>query len=349
MSVDRNSFVIQGRPLSPALLVAEVAQAHDGSLGLAHAYIDAAAGAGADAIKFQTHIAAAESTLDEPFRVKFSRQDDTRYAYWKRMEFSPEQWSGLADHARERGLIFLSSPFSIEAVELLTKLRMPAWKIASGELGSAALLDAMIDAGGPFIMSTGMSGWTEIDGLAKRIRGAGRRLAILQCTTRYPTTLEHVGLNVMDEIRERYGVPTGLSDHSGQPDVAIAAIARGADILELHITLDRGMFGPDVVASLTVSEFGRVAAFRDVLATLDSHPVNKDAMAAELAPIRSIFGRSVALVRALPAGTVLEASMLIAKKPAGGIPESQIPGLVGRRLLRDLTPDRLLRPEDIET
>src|SRR5688572_14799461 len=103
---------IKGRVIGPqslCFLIAEVAQAHDGSLGIAHAYIDAAADAGVDAVKFQTHIAAAESTLDEPFRVKFSLQDATRYAYWKRMEFSPEQWAGLAAHAKERNLIFLSS------------------------------------------------------------------------------------------------------------------------------------------------------------------------------------------------------------------------------------------------
>jgi N,N'-diacetyllegionaminate synthase len=333
----------------PAFLIAEVAQAHDGSLGMAHAFIDAAATAGADAVKFQTHIASAESTLDEQFRVMFSRQDDTRYSYWKRMEFTGEQWAGLAAHASEKGLVFLSSPFSIEAVELLARLQMPAWKIASGELGSAALLEAMIGAGGPFIMSTGMSGWNEIDDLASRIRDAKRELAILQCTTRYPTALEHVGLNIMDELRERFGVPVGLSDHSGRPEVAIAAIARGADVVELHITLNRWMFGPDVPASLTVDEFRRVADFRNALDVMDANPVDKDAMAAELAHIRSLFGRSVAPTRKLAAGTVLTADMLVAKKPAGGIPESQIPDLIGRTVVRDLTPERLLRPEDIET
>ena len=97
-------------------LIGEIAQAHDGSLGAAHAYIDAVARAGADAIKFQTHIAAAESTPGEPWRVKFSPQDETRYAYWQRMEFTEEQWRGLAAHAAERGLVFLSSAFSLEAV-----------------------------------------------------------------------------------------------------------------------------------------------------------------------------------------------------------------------------------------
>src|SRR4029078_10326501 len=106
-------------PGSPAMVIAEVAQAHDGSLCLAHAFIDAVADAGADAVKFQTHIAAAESTLDEPFRVRFTQQDATRFDYWRRVEFTPEEWQGLAAHARERGLIFLSSAFSVAAVDLL--------------------------------------------------------------------------------------------------------------------------------------------------------------------------------------------------------------------------------------
>ena len=120
-----------GRPAGAGcVVIGEVAQSHDGSLGLAHAFIDAIADAGADAVKFQTHIASAESTPAEPWRVKFSPQDATRYDYWKRMEFTPEGWAGLAAHAADRGLIFLSSPFSDEAVELLERIGMPAWKIA---------------------------------------------------------------------------------------------------------------------------------------------------------------------------------------------------------------------------
>lgn len=333
---------------TPAFLIAEVAQAHDGSLGLAHAYIDAAAAAGADAVKFQTHFAANESTLDEPFRVKFSLQDDTRYAYWKRMEFTPEQWSGLADHAKDKGLVFLSSAFSIEAVHVLKKLGMPAWKVASGELGSTSILNAMIEAGGPFLISTGMSGWPEIDQLVERVRGAGREVAVMQCTTKYPTPLEQVGLNVLDEMRARYGTPVGLSDHSGRVEPAFAALARKADFLELHITLDRGMFGPDVPASLTVEEFRRVAEFRDAMAVMESHPVDKNAMAEELAQIRAMFRRSLAPARDLSAGTVLTADLLTAKKPGTGIPEADLSKLIGRKLSRDVKPERLLRYDDLE-
>ena len=128
---------------SAPVVVAAVGQAHDGSLGTAHAFIDVIARAGADAVKFQTHIAAAESTPGEPWRVRFSPQDETRYEYWQRMEFTPAQWEGLRDHARERDLLFLSTPFSPQAVELLRSLDVPAWKVASGETSNLPLIAEM--------------------------------------------------------------------------------------------------------------------------------------------------------------------------------------------------------------
>ena len=139
------------------LIIGEVAQAHDGSLGFAHAFIDAIANAGADAVKFQTHIAAAESTPAEPWRVKFSPQDQTRYDYWQRMEFSEAQWLGLKQHAEARGLLFLSSPFSVEAVELLSRVGVAAWKIASGEVSSRQMFERISATRLPVLLSTGMS------------------------------------------------------------------------------------------------------------------------------------------------------------------------------------------------
>ena len=147
----------------PCFVIAEIAQAHDGSLGAAHAYIDAVAGTGADAIKFQTHIAEAESSPGEPFRVRFSYQDKTRFDYWKRMEFSREQWNLLAEHARDRGLIFLSSPFSETALSLLEEIGMPAWKVASGEIATKRMLEMMAMTGKPLLLSTGMASWRQVD------------------------------------------------------------------------------------------------------------------------------------------------------------------------------------------
>ncbi len=335
-------------PGHPAFIVAEVAQAHDGSLGFAHAFVDAVADAGADAIKFQTHIAEAESTYDEAFRVAFSRQDATRFDYWQRMEFSAEQWEGLARHAAERGVIFMSSPFSEAAVDLLDRLGVPAWKVASGEVGSGPLLERMLATGKPVLLSTGMSTFDEIDRTVSGFREAGTPFAILQCTSVYPTPLTSVGLNVLDEFRSRYGCPVGLSDHSGTIWPGVAAMARGCDVLEVHITLDRRMFGPDVPASLTADEFVQLCQARDALAIMDANPVDKDEMAESLANMRELFFKSVAPARDLPAGVVLERDMLVLKKPGTGIAARELDGLVGRRLAKAVSARHVLRWEDIE-
>jgi N,N'-diacetyllegionaminate synthase len=340
-SVLSSTFAISGRPVggaAPTYLIAEVAQAHDGSLGTAQAFIDAAADAGADAVKFQTHIAAAESTRDEPFRVKFSDQDSTRLEYWRRMEFSPEHWAGLAGHARARDLHFLSSAFSLEAVELLRNLDVPAWKVASGEVCSD---------GRPVLLSTGMSPWADIDLAVARIRQAGAPVAVLQCVSRYPTPLADVALNVIDEMRARYDSPAGLSDHSGQPWPALAAISRGAAIIELHITLSDRMFGPDVPSSLTVEQFRMVADLRDAVAVMDAHPGDKDAVAEELSDMRAMFGRSLAPKTNLRAGTLITEDMLVAKKPATGIPVGDSEAVIGRILVRDVPSDRLIAWDDL--
>lgn len=345
------TFEIAGRPVGRghrALVVAEVAQAHDGSLGAAHAFIDLAADCGADAIKFQTHIAAAESTLDEPFRVKFGYEDDTRYDYWKRMEFPPEAWAGLASHAREKGILFLSSPFSLEAVALLEALDMPAWKVASGEVGHRALVDAMLATGKPILLSSGMSSYAELSGTVDRVAGGKSHspLAILQCTTRYPTPLEEVGLNVLGELERRFGVPVGLSDHSADTIPSIAAITLGASLIEVHVAFERRMFGPDTIASLVPAQLAELCRARDAVHTLLNHRVDKDEMARALEGSASLFGRSLAVKEAQRAGTVLSEEMVVLKKPGIGLPAAKLPEYVGRRLARDVAPERLLATED---
>jgi N,N'-diacetyllegionaminate synthase len=331
----------------PAYLIAEVAQAHDGSLGLAHSFVDAAADAGADAIKFQTHIAAAESTLDEPFRIKFSKQDDSRFDYWRRMEFSEAQWAGLAQHARDRGIDFLSSAFSVAAVEMLERLEVPAWKVGSGEFGSTDLIGAMCRTGKPIILSTGMSTWQEIERSASVIDEAASPLAIMQCTSLYPTPMDKVGLNVLPEMRTKFDCPVGLSDHSASPWPALAAIARGFDLIEVHVTFDRAMFGPDAVASLTLGEFRQLREARDAWSLMDRAPVDKDQMATTLAQMRGLFTKSLAPVRTLDQGEVVTEACLTLKKPGTGIPAADLAKVVGRRVVRAVSADRLLQWDDL--
>jgi N,N'-diacetyllegionaminate synthase len=330
------------------LIIGEVALTHDGSLGLAHAFVDAIANAGADAVKFQTHIAAAESTPSEPFRVKFSRQDKTRYEYWKRMEFSEEGWRGLAEHTRERGLLFLSSPFSIHAVEMLERIGMPLWKIASGETSNDVLLDRILDTGAPVLLSTGMSPVEEIDRAVGRVRARKADVGVFQCTTAYPCPAEKVGLNMLPFYRERYGCWVGLSDHSATIYPGLAGAATGMDMLEVHVTLSREMFGPDVVASITTAELRQLVDGVRFIERMRTHPIDKNASAQETAPLRKLFTRSLVASIDLPAGTVISREHVAIKKPGTGLPPDRLAEVIGRRLARPVTADQVLAAEDIE-
>jgi N,N'-diacetyllegionaminate synthase len=330
------------------LVIGEVALTHDGSLGLAHAFVDAIAGAGADAVKFQAHIAAAESTPAEPFRVRFSHQDATRYDYWKRMEFTEEQWRGLAEHCRERGVVFIASPFSIAAVDMLQRIGQPAWKIASGETSNMQLLDRVIDTQAPVLLSTGMSPLSEIDAAVARVKARGVPVGVFQCTTAYPCPPEKVGLNLVPFYRDRYGCWVGLSDHSGTIYPGLAGVAAGMDMLEVHVTLSREMFGPDVIASVTTAELRQLVDGVRFIERMAAHPLDKDASAQETAPLRRLFTRSIVAKNALPAGTVLSADHLVIKKPGTGLPPARMSDVIGRRLARPVAADQLLTAEDVE-
>jgi len=343
-SVKIDDHVIGG---GKCFIVAEVGQNHDGSLGMAHSFIDAVADTGADAIKFQTHIASAESTIDEPFRVNFSKQDTTRFDYWRRMEFTKSQWGELCEHAAKKGLTFLSSPFSLEAVDILQALDMPAWKIGSGEFKSHDLLSRIIETQKPILLSTGMSGWDEIDQAVESLQREQYPFVLLQCTSSYPTSLNQVGLNVLREFRHKYECLVGLSDHSGVTSPGCAAIAHDVDMLEVHVAFHKKMFGPDVSASLTMEQLAAVVSMRDDYTLMKKSPVNKDSIAEELRHNKVIFGKSAALVKTQNKGTVLTEEMLTFKKPGSGIPFTQLRDLVGKRLVNDVNSNRLLRWEDV--
>lgn len=344
---------------SRCLLIAEIAQAHDGSLGTAHAYIDAVADAGADAVKFQTHIAAAESTAAEPWRIRFSPQDETRFDYWRRMEFSADQWRGLADHAGERGLIFLSSAFSPKAVDLLESLGMPAWKVASGEVSNLPLLRRMVATGKPLLVSTGLATLEELDPVLAEITDAGVGLGVLQCTTAYPCPAEQVGLEQLAVFRARWADPdspsalvtppwVGLSDHSGTIFPGLAAATLGADVLEVHVTFHRGSFGPDVPASITLEELTELVRGVRFIERMRAGGVDKTRVSEEVDGLRTTFGRSLVATRDLAAGTRLTESDIAAKKPGGGLAPKSLDQVLGRRLLVDVERDQPLRHEMLE-
>jgi N,N'-diacetyllegionaminate synthase len=333
---------------APATVIAEVAQAHDGSLGMAHAFIDAAAGAGVDAIKFQTHIAAEESTASEPWRVKFSKQDETRFDYWRRMEFSSAQWDGLKAHAEEKGLMFLSSAFSHAAVDLLRKLGMAAWKVASGELTNLPLISHMAGDGKAVLLSTGMSPHSEIDAAVDVVRKAKAPLAIFQCTTQYPSPPDAIGLNMLDELQQRHQCAVGLSDHSGTMFPSLAAVAaHHAQLIEVHLTLSRDMFGPDVVASVTPAELKQLVEGVRFIEKMAANPISKDKLDPRTAPMRQIFFKSVVPLQNLDKGSRLTRDVLGLKKPGTGIPAADYELIIGRVLKRAVTKDTPLQQDDL--
>jgi len=332
--------------LERAYIIAEVGNSHDGSLGCAHAFIDNCATAGADAIKFQTHIARFESTINEKFRVKFSYADENRFDYWQRLEFSTEEWDGLKRHAHEVGLDFLSTPFSIEAVNLLKNIGVNVWKVSSGEIAAPEMLEALVSQRDPIIVSTGMSNYSEIASVVKNLRVNGSLFSLLQCTTMYPTPLNYVGLNVINELQAKFECITGLSDHSGSVIPPTAAIARGCKLLELHVTFDRKMFGPDQSSSLTFQELKQIREFSDKLLIMDKSEYDKNQVANELKNTKSLFGKSLALKEAQLAGTLICEEMLTFKKPAGGLSDKSL--FIGKKLLENVSENRLLELQDVE-
>jgi N,N'-diacetyllegionaminate synthase len=343
--------VIAGRRISDVdmpFVIAEVAQAHDGSLGAAHAFIDAAAGAGASAIKFQTHIAREESTVREPWRIKFSQQDATRYDYWKRMEFSEDQWRGLKQHCDEQKIVFLSSPFSMAAVDLLERLQVPAWKVGSGEIDNHPFLARVAKTKLPVLLSSGMSSFAELDAAVAIVKQHDAPFAIFQCTTAYPCPPQQWGFNVMQAIAGRYGVPVGLSDHSSTTAASVAAVALGASMLKMHICFSRAQFGPDTSSSVTIDELAAIVQQVRLVKTALLSPVDKDAIAAEKAPMKKIFGKSVVVLRAMKRGDVVAAADLGLKKPGNGLPANALPGVIGQRLTRDVDADDALSEGDLQ-
>lgn len=329
-------------------LIAEIAQAHDGSLGILHSYIDAVATTGVQAIKFQMHIAEAESSIHEPFRVKFSYEDATRYEYWKRMEFTLEQWKGIKQHCDEVGLDFICSPFSNRAVDWLEEVGVKKYKIGSGEVNNFLLLEKVVRTGKPIIISSGMSCFAELDQTVAFLRSKNASFSILQCTTAYPTQADQYGLNVINELKNRYKVAIGFSDHSAKISTGIAAVALGAEILEFHVVFHSSLFGPDAKASLTIEETKQLVEAVNDIYTAMATPNDKNSND-NFKEIKSIFEKSLAVNKNLPKGHILTFDDLESKKPKGyGISATDFEKIIGRKLNGDKRQWDFLNEDDLE-
>ncbi len=317
-------------------IIAEIGQAHQGSLELAHSYIDALAKTEVDAVKFQVHIAEAESSIHEPFRVKMSTNDKSRFDYWKRMEFTLKQWKELKKHCDEVRVEFLASPFSNAAVDLLEKVGVKKYKIGSGEVNNFLLLEKISRTGKPVILSSGMSSFEELGHTVAFLKKREVDISILQCTTAYPTQPENYGLSVIGELKERYGVPVGYSDHSAKIETCIAAVSLGAEIIEFHAVFSRDSLGPDVSSSLEIVEITQLVMAVRNIDTAMKHPLDKSDIT-NFAELKQIFEKSLSVNKDLPAGHILRFEDLEAKKPKGfGILASSFEMIIGKKLNRDM-------------
>jgi len=294
---------------------------------MAAALMGAVADTGADAVKFQCHIADAESGPDEPWRVDPGRvrQDESRYAYWKRMEFTEDQWRQLRDEADELGLDFIVSPFSVVAVDMMERVAVDAFKVASGEVTNIPLLERIRDTELPVFLSTGMSTIEEID---RAVSAVGLNdTTIMQCTSMYPCPPKYAGLGHIARLKHRYRTKVGFSDHSGEIAAGIAAVTLGADALEVHIRTEPPC-GPDADSSLTVDEIATLVDAVSWVEAAETH--SKGAVAEKLSREREIFRQSLVYARDVPAGEVLGPGDVTTRKAGRGLAPDRLPTVLGR-------------------
>jgi N-acetylneuraminate synthase len=257
-----------------------------------------------------------------------------------------KQWKQLKAKADECGVQFISSPFSLEAVDVLEEVGVAFYKVPSGEVTNVPLLEHVAGTGRPTVLSSGMSNWDELDRAVEVLRPGGP-LTLMQCSSVYPCPAERVGLNILSEMRERYDLPVGLSDHTRGLAAAVAAVAQGAVMIEKHLTFHRGMYGSDAQHSAEPGEFkAMVEAIRDV-ETMLANEVDKD----DLSPygeMKDIFEKSLVASEDLPVGTELKREHLAFKKPGDGIKAADYSQWLGRRLARAVSANTQLTPDDFE-
>jgi N,N'-diacetyllegionaminate synthase len=327
-------------------IIAEVGSVHDGSLGNALCLIDAAVECGVDAVKFQTHIAEAETLPDAPMPPFF--KGEPRFEYFKRTGFTLEQWQRLKERCDQRSVMFLSSPFSEAAVDLLERVGLQQYKIPSGEISNLPMLEKIAKLNKPVLLSSGMSSWTELDAAVQAVSKHHRQLTVLQCTTEYPCAYEHVGLNVMMEMRERYAVPVGLSDHTVTPYATFAAVTLGATVIERHFAFSRKMYGSDARHSLEPGEMADLVRGVRAIEAMLAAKIDK-AETSSFVEMKRVFEKSLVAVRDIPAGTVLTSEMIAIKKPGTGIPPVRLKEVLGKRTSRAVKSETVLTFNDIES
>ncbi|MCW5697406.1 MAG: N-acetylneuraminate synthase [Bauldia sp.] len=319
-------------PTQPAFVIAEAGVNHNGDPELARRLVDAAAAAGADAVKFQTFRAEALVTRTAAKAAYQARNDPrtaTQFEMLKALELGEADFAALKAQADGLGIAFLSTPFDEDSADLLARLGVAAFKVSSGDLTHPAFLAHVARHGRPMIVSTGMATLGEVLDATAAIGAAGDPpLALLHCVSNYPADPADANLRAMATIAAATGKPVGWSDHTEGEAVSFAAVALGARIVEKHLTLSRAMDGPDHRASMEPNAFARfVAGIREVEAALGS--ARKEPSAAEL-KVAEVARRSLVAAVDIPAGGTLSASTVAVRRPGTGIAPKHLPLVLGR-------------------
>ncbi len=336
-------------PNQPVFFIAEAGVNHNGDLGNAKGLIDVAAEAGADAVKFQTFRAQELVSFSAP-KAKYQQNstgtDESQFEMLKRLELSTENHRELEKYARFRKIIFLSSPFDTQSVDLLEDIGVPAFKVPSGEITNWPLLEYIAAKHKPIILSTGMAYLNEVEEAIGVIRKAGcSQLAVLHCTSSYPASAASSNLRAMQTMSRVFDVPIGLSDHTLGIEISLAAVALGARIIEKHFTLDRSLPGPDHKASLPPNELrSLIHAIREIESGMGDGVKSPRPSEEET---RAVSRRSIIIRNTILEGTVIEKEMLVFKRPGVGIPPSKLSEVVGRKAIRTIPADSMLQFEDL--
>lgn len=331
--------------MKPVLIIAEIGSVHDGSLKLAKRLIETAAAAGADAVKFQTHIASAETIRNAPMPPHF--KSEPRYQYFERTSFRLEEWKELRRYCNKKQVEFMSSPFSKEAVDLLKKIGMLRYKIPSGEVTNLPMIEKIAKTKKPVLLSSGMSNWKELDQAVKTIRKYHNKITLLQCSTVYPCPYEEVGLNVMLEMKKRYRVPVGLSDHTMTNFAVFAAVTLGASVIEKHFTLSRKLYGSDAKYATEPGKFHELVEGIRAIETMMTSHINKN----NIHPyheMRKVFQKSVVSLKEIRKGTQINQNMIAIKKPGNGILPAEFNWVLGKKAVRTIKADSVIHYKDIQ-
>ena len=329
--------------MSKVLIIAEVGSVHDGSFGNALKLAELAHKLGADAVKFQTHIADQETLPDAPSPGYFSAEN--RFDYFTRTGFSLEQWKQLKGHCDEMGIEFISSPFSELAVQWLEEIGVSRFKIPSGEVTNLPMLEAINQLGRPTLLSSGMSNWQELDAAVAALDKVD--LTLMQCTSMYPCPNEKVGLNIINEMAQRYGKDVGFSDHTRQNYAAFAAVSLGAVCIEKHLTFSNSMYGSDAPLAAEPHIFSDMVQGVRAITEIIQHQIDKDD-ASDFADMKKIFEKSVVAAKDIKKGDQITANMLVYKKPGTGISAADYKSVIGKTAVSDIAADAIIQKTDIK-